>query len=139
MASPSISQSLCNTIVSMLPCFYAVYSQWCSPPLTVHQTLSKAHAQHLEHYWPLFIFGTMIEFVTFFLVHPDLFTLVVCLKTTILLGIWLGRDDRGGFVCRFVYHRFESKIDVKGYLAYHQTERKGNTPWRYRNGTCHRY
>ncbi|KAE8542909.1 hypothetical protein D1P53_000972 [Cryptococcus gattii VGV] len=63
-----------------------------------HQTLSKAHAQHLEHYWPLFIFGTMIEFVTFFLVHPDLFTLVVCLKTTILLGIWLGRDDRGGFL-----------------------------------------
>ncbi|KIR78826.1 hypothetical protein I306_04188 [Cryptococcus gattii EJB2] len=63
-----------------------------------HQTLSKAHAQHLEHYWPLFIFGTMIEFVTFFLVHPDLFTLVVCLKTTTLLGIWLGRDDRGGFL-----------------------------------------
>ncbi|XAO27218.1 hypothetical protein I312_106060 [Cryptococcus bacillisporus CA1280] len=31
-----------------------------------HQTLSKAHAQYLEHYWPLFIFGTMIEFVTFF-------------------------------------------------------------------------
>lgn len=82
----------------------------------------------LRHYWPLFIFGTMIEFVTFFLVHPDLFTLVVCLKTTILLGIWLGREDRGVFVCRFVYHKFESKIDVKGHLAYHQTERKGNTP-----------
>lgn len=30
--------------------------------------------------------------------HPDLFTLVVCMKTTTLLGIWLGRDDKGGFV-----------------------------------------
>lgn len=63
-----------------------------------HPTLSETHAQHLEQYWPLFIFGTMIEFVAFLFMHPDLFTLVVCMKTTTLLGIWLGRDDKGGFV-----------------------------------------
>lgn len=98
------------------------------PPLIVHPTFSEKHAQHLEHYWPLFIFGTMIEFVAFLLVHPDLFTLVVCLKTTALLGIWLGRDDKGGFVgSLFIIDlsRKLLKISVRYPLSAVTPERRG--------------
>ncbi|OXG43929.1 hypothetical protein C345_06022 [Cryptococcus neoformans A2-102-5] len=77
-----------------------------------HPTLSETHAQHLEQYWPLFIFGTMIEFVAFLFMHPDLFTLVVCMKTTTLLGIWLGRDDKGGFLTTKLKERGISPEDI---------------------------
>jgi len=34
----------------------------------------------------------------FFLIHPDLFTLVVCIKTMLMLAIWLARRSDGSFV-----------------------------------------
>ncbi|WVR06042.1 hypothetical protein IAU60_003070 [Kwoniella sp. DSM 27419] len=56
-----------------------------------------AHAAHLDHYWPIFLIGTLVEFGSFVSFHPDLFTLVACLKTLILLCIWLARDSRGRY------------------------------------------
>lgn len=57
----------------------------------------------------------MIEFVVFLFMYFDFFIFVVCMKMMILLGIWFGRDDKGGFVGSFGCYRFQLKIDVKGY------------------------
>ncbi|OCF41856.1 hypothetical protein I317_04366 [Kwoniella heveanensis CBS 569] len=65
----------------------------------------KAHASHLDQYWPLFFVGTIVEFGSFILVHPDLFTLIACIKTLALLSLWLGRDKNG----RFLTSRFEGR------------------------------
>ncbi|KIR59149.1 hypothetical protein I314_05133 [Cryptococcus bacillisporus CA1873] len=39
--------------------------------------------------------GCLIEGVAFFLLHPDLFTLVIRLKTSALTGMWMSRDQGG--------------------------------------------
>ncbi|WVN89114.1 uncharacterized protein L203_104330 [Cryptococcus depauperatus CBS 7841] len=64
----------------------------------LHPSYSEIHANHLEKYWPIFFIGTAVECGAFLLVHPDVFTLVVCLKTTILLCLWMGRDSKGGYL-----------------------------------------
>ncbi|WWC86438.1 uncharacterized protein L201_001315 [Kwoniella dendrophila CBS 6074] len=61
-------------------------------------TKQSTHANHLDQYWPLFFIGSIVEFSCFILVHPDLFTLVACLKTLVLTSIWLGRDSKGNFM-----------------------------------------
>lgn len=55
--------------------------------------LEKKHDKHLENYWPTFVMGCLIEGVAFFLLHPDLFTLIVCLKTSALTIMWMSRDQ----------------------------------------------
>jgi hypothetical protein len=64
----------------------------------VNPNLLPQHQAHLDSYWPILTFGTGIELLCFFVVHPDLFTLVVCLKTTIMTAIWLGRRADGTYV-----------------------------------------
>ncbi|ORX37381.1 hypothetical protein BD324DRAFT_650978 [Kockovaella imperatae] len=56
------------------------------------------HTKHLAAYWPVLIFGTGIELLCFFVVHPDLFTLVVCIKSTLMTALWLARRADGSFV-----------------------------------------
>jgi hypothetical protein len=56
------------------------------------------HKNHLEQYWPFFYFGLAVEAASFLLVHPELFTLIACLKTTALTVLWLGRKKSGQFV-----------------------------------------
>ncbi|WVQ97606.1 hypothetical protein IAU59_004720 [Kwoniella sp. CBS 9459] len=69
-------------------------------PLQYHFNPAKqrAHASHLDQYWPIFFVGTIVEFGSFILVHPDLFTLIACIKTLALLSLWLGRDKNGRFL-----------------------------------------
>lgn len=57
--------------------------------------LKRKHDKHLENYWPTLLMGCLIEGVAFFLLHPDLFTLVVCLKTSALTAMWMSRDQGG--------------------------------------------
>ncbi|WVW82517.1 hypothetical protein I302_104528 [Kwoniella bestiolae CBS 10118] len=68
-------------------------------------TKQKTHSNHLDQYWPLFLIGSIIEFGCFILVHPDLFTLVACLKTLVLTALWLGVDGKG----RFLTEKFGGK------------------------------
>jgi len=42
----------------------------------------------MEQYWPVFFTGMAIEFACLLFVHPTMFTLVVCLKTTVCTAIW---------------------------------------------------
>ncbi|OCF41539.1 hypothetical protein I317_04647 [Kwoniella heveanensis CBS 569] len=57
--------------------------------------LSSIHADHLANYWPVLMIGCLCEVASFFLLHPDLFTLIVCIKTTFMLMAWLSRDQEG--------------------------------------------
>nr|ODN87500.1 hypothetical protein L203_03277 [Cryptococcus depauperatus CBS 7841] len=57
--------------------------------------LSAKHEKHLERYWPLLITGCVAEGIAYFLIHPDLFTLIVCIKTTVLTALWMGKDQDG--------------------------------------------
>ncbi|WVQ77022.1 hypothetical protein IAR50_006701 [Cryptococcus sp. DSM 104548] len=57
--------------------------------------LRKRHAEHLENYWPSLLLGCLIEGVCFFLLHPDLFTIIVCLKTSAMTVLWMMRDQDG--------------------------------------------
>lgn len=59
--------------------------------------MQEIHRSHLAGYWPALYCGLAVEAAAYFLAHPDLFTLVVCVKTTLLTVIWLGRAD-GKFV-----------------------------------------
>ncbi|KAK6905911.1 hypothetical protein I203_106746 [Kwoniella mangroviensis CBS 8507] len=58
----------------------------------------SSHSDHLQQYWPIFLVGTIIEFGSFILIHPDLFTLVACFKTLLLTSLWLGVDGKGRFL-----------------------------------------
>ncbi|ODN77964.1 hypothetical protein L202_05057 [Cryptococcus amylolentus CBS 6039] len=60
-----------------------------------NEYLRKKHAEHLENYWPSLMMGCLIEGVCFFLLHPDLFTLIVCLKTSAMTILWMIRDQDG--------------------------------------------
>jgi hypothetical protein len=42
----------------------------------------------MEQYWPMFMTGIAVEFACLLFVHPTMFTLVVCLKTTVCTAIW---------------------------------------------------
>ncbi|ORX37380.1 hypothetical protein BD324DRAFT_445709 [Kockovaella imperatae] len=53
------------------------------------------HKPHLERYWPIFVIGSLLEVAMFFISHPDLFTLVVCLKTLACTFFWLSRRPSG--------------------------------------------
>jgi hypothetical protein len=64
----------------------------------VNERLKVQHKHHLETYWPIQGFATLIEVMCFFSVHPALFTLVVCIKTTIMTTVWLGKREDGSFV-----------------------------------------
>ncbi|OWZ28568.1 hypothetical protein C358_06418 [Cryptococcus neoformans MW-RSA852] len=55
--------------------------------------LKRKHERHLENYWPTLVMGCLIEGVAFFLLHPDLFTLVVCLKTSVLTVMWMSQGQ----------------------------------------------
>jgi hypothetical protein len=66
--------------------------------MAVDERLYLTHKEHLEDYWPILIFGTVIELLSYFLVHPDLFTLIVCIKTLVLTAVWLARRSDGTFV-----------------------------------------
>ncbi|WVF70274.1 hypothetical protein IAT40_005063 [Kwoniella sp. CBS 6097] len=57
--------------------------------------LSSIHADHLANYWPVLMIGCLCEIASFFLLHPDLFTLIVCVKTTFMMLAWLSRDQEG--------------------------------------------
>ncbi|OCF58047.1 hypothetical protein L486_04075 [Kwoniella mangroviensis CBS 10435] len=59
------------------------------------EELSYRHEVHLQNYWRTFIIGCIVEGVSFFLLHPDLFTLIVCIKTTFMLVMWLSKDQEG--------------------------------------------
>ena len=69
-----------------------------SPLIAVNPKLIKQHQAHLDGYWPILTFATGVEAMCFFLIHPDLFTLVVCIKTMLMLAIWLARRSDGSFV-----------------------------------------
>ncbi|WWD17677.1 hypothetical protein CI109_102118 [Kwoniella shandongensis] len=59
------------------------------------EDLADEHAYHLDGYWPVQLIGAIIEGASFFLLHPDLFTLIVCIKTTFCTLFWLSRDQDG--------------------------------------------
>lgn len=61
--------------------------------LIVSPDAFPAQEPYLNSYWPLFAIATLGEFACFLLVHPGLFTLVTCLKTTLLTAAWLGKKD----------------------------------------------
>ncbi|GFZ47324.1 hypothetical protein JCM24511_05067 [Saitozyma sp. JCM 24511] len=65
--------------------------------LSENKDVRALHANHLDQYWPFFLFGTGVQVGAFFLVHPELFTLIVCFKTTVLTVLWLGRKQNGQF------------------------------------------
>ena len=60
------------------------------------------HEQHLEGYWPVQFFAIGVEVMCFFIIHPDLFTLVVCIKTTLMTALWLARRTDGSFVSHYI-------------------------------------
>lgn len=66
-------------------------------PVSENRKVRDLHASHLAGYWPALYCGLAMEVAGYFLVHPDLFTLVVCVKTTTMTIIWLGRSN-GRFV-----------------------------------------
>lgn len=57
------------------------------------------HTQHLAAYWSVYYFATAGEVLGYFMLHEDLFTLITCFKTTLLLAFWLGRNEDKTFVC----------------------------------------
>lgn len=52
-------------------------------------TDAQVHLKELEKYWPKFITGTMIEAACYLVLFPDLFNLVVIIKTSVLLVLWM--------------------------------------------------
>lgn len=66
--------------------------------MSENKDVRALHKNHLDQYWPFFFFGTAVQVGSFFLVHPELFTLIVCFKTTALTVLWLGRKGNGQFV-----------------------------------------
>jgi hypothetical protein len=56
------------------------------------------HKLHLQHYWPVLCITIGLEIAAYLLVHPDLVTLLVCLKTVGGMWIWLGINEDGVFV-----------------------------------------
>ena len=50
---------------------------------------AQVHLKELEKYWPKFITGTMIEVACYLVLFPDLFNLVVIIKTSVLLVLWM--------------------------------------------------
>jgi hypothetical protein len=57
-------------------------------PVTGNARVKEKHRQHMEQYWPVFFTGMAIEFACLLFVHPTMFTLVVCLKTTVCTAMW---------------------------------------------------
>jgi hypothetical protein len=66
--------------------------------LAVNPKLVDRHQAHLQGYWPIQAFAMGLEMLCFFMVIPELFTMIVCLKTFIMTSIWLGRRSDGSFV-----------------------------------------
>lgn len=66
-----------------------------------HDFTRENHKEHLSGYWPVFLAGTAVEVVSFFMLFPDMFTLVVATKTTICLTIWLSRREDGSKVRKY--------------------------------------
>ena len=62
------------------------------------QGISRIHERHLQGYWPIFALGSVVEVAGYMFFHPDLFTLVVCVKTTGCLALWLSRRGDGSKV-----------------------------------------
>ncbi|ORY29342.1 hypothetical protein BCR39DRAFT_467593, partial [Naematelia encephala] len=60
--------------------------------------ISPMHKGHLDAYWPVMMFASLIEFGCFLLITPELFSLFICLKTTLMTTVWLGRRADGTFV-----------------------------------------
>lgn len=50
----------------------------------------------MEQYWPVFLTGMAIEFACLLFVHPAMFTLVVCLKTTVCTTMWFVHGPEAG-------------------------------------------
>ena len=74
------------------------------------------HQDHLRGYWPLLFFSTILELLCFYLVHPDLITMVVCIKTAFMTFLWLGRKSNGAWVTARKY------ISERSYEPYKQTQ-----------------
>jgi hypothetical protein len=70
-----------------------------TPRPPVDAARKRIHQKHLDDYWPIFLIASLVELASFFLLHPDLFTLLVCLKTALVTAIWMGRRD-GKYVGR---------------------------------------
>lgn len=62
------------------------------------KAISLMHEPHLQAYWPIFGLGSIAEVAGYLFFHPDLFTLVVCMKTTGCLALWLSRRADGSKV-----------------------------------------
>jgi len=56
--------------------------------VTANARVKERHQHHMEQYWPVFFTGMAIEFACLLFVHPTMFTLVVCLKTTVCTAMW---------------------------------------------------
>ena len=56
--------------------------------VTANARVKERHRHHMEQYWPVFFTGMAIEFACLLFVHPTMFTLVVCLKTTVCTAMW---------------------------------------------------
>lgn len=66
--------------------------------VSTNAKVQKLHAKHCEQYWRIWYIATAVEGAAYFLFHPDLFTLVTCFKTTVMMLAWLGRNKDGTFV-----------------------------------------
>lgn len=70
----------------------------------------ELHQDHLDDYWPVFGICTLVEIGALVVLDPEIFTLVACLKTIGLTGIWIGRKANGVFV-RFLVEEQELYAD----------------------------
>lgn len=58
----------------------------------------QKHEHQLEDYWKVFIFASMVETLGYFMVDQELFSMLVCLKTIMLLVTWASTAPDGSAV-----------------------------------------
>jgi hypothetical protein len=63
-----------------------------------------AHEKHLSGYWPAFFMGTAVEVACFLMLVPNMFTLVVGIKTVLCLAMWLSHQPNGRMVSHYFGH-----------------------------------
>lgn len=74
-----------------IPLQHSRKSPYCIDRLmtvTANARVKERHQHHMEQYWPVFFVGMAIEIACLLFGHPTMFTLVVCLKTTVCTAMW---------------------------------------------------
>lgn len=66
--------------------------------MSENKDVKSPHVEHRAAYWQVYWLATGGEVGCYFMMHEDLFTLITCFKTTIMLAYWLGRNADKTFV-----------------------------------------